>query len=83
MLESGIGRAHNIALASLPGFCLPGDISASSRYFARDVIVPQVTVADDGNVEVPKGPGLGFEVDLDYIISKTQTVERIEADDLK
>jgi len=83
MLESGIGRAHNIALASLPGFCLPGDISASSRYFARDVIVPQVTVADDGNVEVPKGPGLGFEVDLDYIISKTQTVERIEADELK
>jgi o-succinylbenzoate synthase len=78
MLESGVGRAHNIALASLPGFSLPGDISASSRYFARDVIVPEVNVDDDGTVEVPQCPGLGFEVDLDYITSKTQTIERIE-----
>ncbi len=78
MLESGIGRAHNIALASLPGFCLPGDISASSRYFARDVIAPEVTVAGDGTVEVPRGPGLGFEVDLDCITANTQTVERFE-----
>ena len=78
MLESGIGRAHNIALASLPGFCLPGDISASSRYFARDVISPEVTVDDDGTVEVPHGPGLGFDVDLDYITANTQTVERFE-----
>src|SRR5207253_1952828 len=67
MLESGIGRAHNIALASLPGFCLPGDISASSRYFAKDVIVPEVVVTAEGAVEVPRRPGLGFEVDLDYI----------------
>jgi len=79
MLESGVGRAHNIALASLPGFSLPGDISASSRYFERDVIVPEVSVDDDGTVEVPQGPGLGFEVDLDYITSKTQSVERIES----
>lgn len=78
MLESGIGRAHNIALASLPGFTLPGDISASSRYFARDVIVPEVTVAADGTVEVPRAPGLGFEIDFDYIESVTQSVERIE-----
>jgi O-succinylbenzoate synthase len=78
MLESGIGRAHNIALASLRGFSLPGDVSASSRYFARDVIVPDVTVADDGTVEVPRAPGLGFEIDLDYIKANTQTVERIE-----
>ncbi len=78
MLESGIGRAHNIALASLPGFCLPGDISASSRYFLRDVISPEVSVADDGTVEVPRGPGLGFEVDLDYITANTQSVERFE-----
>jgi o-succinylbenzoate synthase len=76
MLESGIGRAHNIALASLPGFCLPGDISASSRYFARDVIVPEVTVAPDGTVEVPKGPGLGFEVDRDYINFITDSLIR-------
>src|SRR5262249_11474936 len=62
MLESGIGRAHNLALASLSGFTLPGDISASSRYFARDLIAPEVTVAADGTVEVPTGPGLGHDV---------------------
>jgi o-succinylbenzoate synthase len=78
MLESGIGRAHNIALASLPGFSLPGDISASSRYFARDVIVPEVVVQSDGTVEVPRGPGIGFEIDLDYMKGNTQTVERFE-----
>ncbi|MGB7070466.1 MAG: o-succinylbenzoate synthase [Pyrinomonadaceae bacterium] len=78
MLESGIGRAHNIALASLRGFTLPGDISASSRYFAQDVIFPEVTVAGDGTVEVPRGPGLGFAVDLDYVSSNVETVERFE-----
>jgi O-succinylbenzoate synthase len=78
MLESGIGRAHNIALASLPGFTLPADISASSRYFARDVIVPGVSVAADGTVEVPCGAGLGFEIDLGFISSHTRTLERIE-----
>jgi O-succinylbenzoate synthase len=83
MLESGIGRAHNIALASLPGFSLPGDISASSRYFARDVIVPEVTVRTDGTVEVPRGAGLGFEIDLDYMRSNTQTVERIERNGMR
>ena len=79
MLESGIGRAHNIALASLPGFSLPGDISASSRYFTRDVIVPEVTVAADGTVAVPDGIGLGFELDLDFIESQTETKEVITA----
>ena len=79
MLESGIGRAHNLALASLPGFTLPGDISASSRYFARDVIVPEVIVSADGTAEVPRGAGLGFEVDLDYIESLTESVEHIKA----
>ena len=78
MLESGIGRAHNIALASLPGFSLPGDISASSRYFARDLIVPEVTVSRDGTVIAPLGPGLGFNVDLEYIISRTETLMRLE-----
>lgn len=77
MLESGIGRAHNLALASLPGFTLPGDISASSRYFDRDLIVPEVTVAADGTVEVPRGRGLGFEVDLGYIESRTEMAEQI------
>lgn len=78
MLESGIGRAHNIALASLPGFTLPGDVSASSRYFARDVIVPEVIVAPDGTVEVPRGAGLGFDVDMSYIDDRTESVEFIE-----
>ena len=79
MLESGIGRAHNLAIASLPGFTLPGDVSASSRYFERDVIVPEVTVSADGTVEVPRGAGLGFEVDLNYIESLTESVEHIKA----
>ena len=78
MLESGIGRAHNIALASLPGFTLPGDISASSRYFARDVIIPEVSVTPDGTVEVPRGVGFGFDVDQDYIESRIETVELIK-----
>ena len=78
MLESGIGRAHNIALASLPGFTLPGDISASSRYFARDVIVPPVTVSANGIVDVPKTSGLGFAVDVDYLNANTENVERIK-----
>ena len=73
MLESGIGRAHNIALASLRGFTLPGDISASSRYFARDIISPEVTVAADGTVAVPDGVGLGFDIDLDFIKHLTET----------
>jgi len=78
MLESGIGRAHNIALASLPGFTLPGDISASSRYFARDVIVPEVNVTEDGMVEVPSKAGLGFEVDHNYIETLTERVEVVK-----
>ncbi|HYK20896.1 MAG TPA: o-succinylbenzoate synthase [Pyrinomonadaceae bacterium] len=79
MLESGIGRAHNIGLASLSGFSLPGDISASSRYFSRDVISPEVEVGRDGTVEVPNRPGLGFNVEIDYIHSRTQSVECLEA----
>ena len=73
MLESGIGRAHNIALASLHGFTLPGDISASSRYFERDLISPEVTVASDGTVTVPDAIGLGFEVDSYFIERQTET----------
>jgi len=76
MLESGVGRAHNIALASLHGFTLPGDISASSRYFARDIICPEVTVSD-GTVKVPEGIGLGFEVDIGFIEQLTETREYI------
>ena len=81
MLESGIGRAHNIALASLSGFTLPGDISASSRYFERDIISPEVTVAADGTVAVPDGKGLGFEVDVDLIKHLTETRIYISQED--
>jgi O-succinylbenzoate synthase len=66
MLESGVGRAHNVALASLPGFTLPGDISASSRYWARDIVSPEFEV-HDGKMAVPTGPGIGVEVDVERI----------------
>ncbi|KAB7706708.1 o-succinylbenzoate synthase [Bacillus aerolatus] len=62
MLEAGIGRAHNIAIASLSNFTIPGDTSASSRYFDEDIILPEVTLAKPGIIEVPEKPGIGFEV---------------------
>lgn len=71
MLESGIGRAHNLALASLPGFTLPGDISASDRYWEQDVIVPPVTMSPDGFIRVPDGIGLGYEIDTDALETYT------------
>ena len=64
MLETGIGRAANLALASLPGFTLPGDISASARYYARDLAEPTFTLNLDSTIDVPTGPGLGVEVNL-------------------
>jgi o-succinylbenzoate synthase len=76
MLESGIGRAHNLALASLPNFTLPGDISASSRYFTRDLVTPPVTLGPGGEVVVPTGPGLGLDIDLDYVAHLTSDVDR-------
>ena len=64
MLESGIGRAHNVALASLPGFALPGDLSPSGRYWERDVVQPE-WIMEDGMLVVPLNrPGIGVEVDL-------------------
>ena len=62
MLETGIGRAHNIALSSLPNFKLPGDVSASARYWAQDVIEPEVTVSRSGEIVVPTGVGAGFRI---------------------
>jgi O-succinylbenzoate synthase len=62
LLETGIGRAHNIALATLPNFTLPGDISASDRYWTEDVIDPPVTLNADGTLTAPSGPGIGFAV---------------------
>ena len=62
MLESGIGRSHNIALSTLEGFTLPGDVSASARYFAEDIIEPEVTVSAEGEIAIPDTPGRGYEV---------------------
>jgi o-succinylbenzoate synthase len=67
MLESGIGRAHNIAMSTLPGFTLPGDVSASRRYWDEDIIEPPVEVSPRGTISVPKNPGLGFAVRHDLI----------------
>jgi O-succinylbenzoate synthase len=76
MLESGIGRAGNVALASLPNFTLPGDISASRRYYREDIVEPAFDVAADGTMAVPTGPGIGVEVLLDRL--EKVTVRREE-----
>jgi len=67
MLESGIGRAHNIAMSTLPGFSLPGDVSASQRYWSEDIIEPPVEVTEKGTIRVPATPGLGYAVKRDRI----------------
>jgi len=67
MLESGIGRAHNIALSTLSNFTLPGDVAASKRYWAEDIIEPEVTVSAEGTIRVPENPGIGFTPRLDLI----------------
>src|SRR5256886_16528900 len=77
MLESGIGRAHNIAMATLEGFTLPGDVSASARYWEEDVIEPPVTVSSRGTIAAPDKPGIGFEVNRARIDRLTVRSERI------
>jgi O-succinylbenzoate synthase len=62
MLESGIGRLANVHLQTLPGFTLPGDTSASARYFAEDLVDPPVVVDADGTIAVPEGAGIGHEI---------------------
>jgi O-succinylbenzoate synthase len=69
MLESGIGRAHNIALSSLPNFVLPGDVSASRRYWKRDIISLPVEVSQAGTITLTEGPGFGYEIDHDFLDS--------------
>jgi o-succinylbenzoate synthase len=71
MLESGIGRAHNIAMSALPGFVLPGDVSASRRYWHEDIIDPEVTVTPQGTIRVPQTPGLGYVPNLERIEKAT------------
>jgi len=77
MLESGIGRAHNIALATLGNFTLPGDISASARYWRRDLILPPVEVTPRGTILPREDPGFGYGIDTDYM--RFLTVRREEA----
>jgi O-succinylbenzoate synthase len=76
MLESGIGRAHNIHLSTLPNFTLPGDVAASRRYYAPDLIDPEIEVRPDGTIAVPTGPGIGVNIVQDRVAAATQ--ERLE-----
>lgn len=78
MLESGIGRAYNVALASLPNFSLPGDLSPSRRYWERDIVVPEWTMSTFGEVNVPIDvPGIGVDVDVDLVDDFTERIEKI------
>jgi O-succinylbenzoate synthase len=80
MLESGVGRAYNVALASLPGFTLPGDVSPSSRYWQRDVVSPEWTMDGEGQVAVPwDRPGIGVDVDRERIERLTVRSETLAA----
>ncbi len=79
MLESGIGRSHNIALSTLPNFSLPGDVSASRRYWSEDIIEPEVTVTPGGEIEIADAPGRGYSVRMDRVEQLTVRKERIQA----
>jgi O-succinylbenzoate synthase len=79
MLESGVGRAYNVALASLPNFSLPGDLSPSARYWERDVVMPEWTMDADGMVRVPRDkPGIGITVDVARVEDLTVKREQLE-----
>jgi len=78
MLESGVGRSYNVALASLPNFTLPGDLSPSARYWERDIVTPEWTMSSEGRVTVPRSePGIGVTVDVDRIADVTVRQETI------
>jgi O-succinylbenzoate synthase len=81
MLETGIGRAFNVALASLPGFTLPSDISASKRYFKKDIIRNEFELTTNGTLEVTKEPGIGIEVDQEHLDDCTIIKERHTQDE--
>src|SRR5262245_18144368 len=78
MLESGIGRAHNIAMSTLAGFTLPGDVSASTRYWEEDIIEPPVMVSERGTIKPPQAPGIGSDVNLKRIEAMTVRKEAIQ-----
>ncbi|MGC6366564.1 MAG: o-succinylbenzoate synthase [Candidatus Marinamargulisbacteria bacterium] len=79
MLETGIGRAYNVALASKANFTIPGDTSPSHRYWAQDIVTPEWTMSNDGMMQVPTGPGLGVDIDVDRIESLTIEKETVTA----
>jgi O-succinylbenzoate synthase len=79
MLEAGIGRSHNIALSTLENFSLPGDVSASKRYWAEDIIEPEVTVSANGEIAIPDTPGRGYEVKTDLVERLTVRKQEIRA----
>jgi O-succinylbenzoate synthase len=79
MLETGIGRAHNIHLASLPNFSLPGDIAASKRYYRPDLIEPAIEVASDGTIAVPDAPGIGVTIVPDRVERATERRVSLDA----
>jgi O-succinylbenzoate synthase len=79
MLEAGIGRAQNIALATLPNFTLPGDVSASRRYWKRDIIAPEVEVTAHGTIVTRDAPGFGYELDRDFMQHITVRTEMLDA----
>jgi O-succinylbenzoate synthase len=80
MLESGVGRAHNVALASLPNFSLPGDLSPSARYWTQDIVTPEWTMDAEGMVHVPVDrPGIGVEVDTRRVDALTVRRQVFEA----
>ena len=79
MLETGIGRAVNVALATLPNFVYPSDISASERYWERDIIDPEFRINGDGTIDVPKGPGLGVAVNESLLARVTLGRETVTA----
>jgi O-succinylbenzoate synthase len=73
MLETGIGRASNLAIATLPGYVLPGDISASDRYYHRDITNERFVLNDDSTIDVPNAPGLGVTIDEEALRSFTKS----------
>jgi O-succinylbenzoate synthase len=77
MLEAGIGRAHNVALATLPNFVLPGDVSASKRYWKQDIIQPAVETTPQGTIQVRDNPGFGYDLDCDFIRTITVREESV------
>ena len=79
MLESGLGRAHNLALSTLPGFSLPGDVSASARYWKEDIIEPEVTVSGQGTIAIGDQPGRGYALREDLIERLTVRKETFRA----